>query len=595
METSKPSQKLSLFGRQDSLWRLILYFAFFLIIGFVLMLIARSIAYFGYNTMDDIQIQNLLNGTKGVSDGFCNHMNVFLGAFLAFLYRALSSFNWYGIFLLAMLLISCSLTAAVVAQRLGGKAGFALGFAVLPFIYMDTLYDFTYTVISYVMLACALACIAYAFYLKDKPRRLFLWICAGVLCVLSVMLRTDIIVSAAAAGAIFALFLLIRYRKAALKTTVILAGILVLSFGFTCISNVLFQADPAWNQYYRFNETRIDMQDHFYPSYAENQANFQKYGWSENDYNMFYSSNIPDDPKFATETLEQIDATYKPLTTYNWDIQDILNSFWDYISHSVPFVILLAAAFVLALISSRAKLLSTAVFLFPFLMQAALVVIQRPLARVVVPHYFIALCILLCLIDASALRSRFGFKAGAFKKSPLAAIALVLALGVSVYPLYNTFSYSFQLEEQRRNPHVAGDYGSQLRLFDYFAQHKDKYYVYSMEPTFYSYCQNLSIFDAKPKDYYINSFTMGGWAARSKEYASFKEHAGVSSLPRDMIDNDNVYFVAVIRLDLYTKYFYETYGIPVKYEQVDEVSGYNIYRIRTAASPAEMGTVYLVK
>ena len=582
------SKKFTLPGRQDSLQRLLVYFALFLAIGLVLFFVAQNIAYSGFDTMDDIQIQNLLNGSKGVSEGFCNHMNVFLGSFLAFLYRALPSLNWYGVFLLTMLLVSCALTAAAIAQRLGGKTGFALGFTVFPFICMDAMYGFTYTVISYVMLACVFACIACAFFLKDKRTRLFLWICAAVLCVLSVMLRTDVIVSAAGVGALYALFLLIRYKKAAAKTAAILAAILVLSFGFTCVSNLLFATDPVWNEYYKFNETRIDMQDRFFPAYSQNQADYQEYGWTENDYNLFYSANIPDDPKFSAENLERIDATYKAIDRYDWNISEIASSLWDYISHSVPFLILLSAAFILALISSRSKLLAVMVFLFPFLMQIALVVIQRPLSRVVVPHYYIALVLLLCLINASALRERFGGKTA----KPLAVLMLILALGVSIYPLCNTYSYCFQLEEQRRNPHVAGDYNSQLRLFDYFAQQKDSFYVYAMELSFYSYSQNLSIFDVKPKEYYINSFSMGGWAARSKQYESFKKLAGVSSLPHDLIDNDHIYFVSIIRMDMYTAYFYETYGIPVKYEQVNDVSGYKIYRIRTAASPAEMGTVY---
>ncbi len=586
METSKSSLRPSVFGRQQSLLRLLIYFVLFLIIGFILFYIARTIAYVGYGTMDDIQIQNLLNGSKGASDGFCNHMNVFLGGAIAFLYRALPSVNWYGIFLLAMFLVSCSLSAAAIAQRLGGKAGFAAAFTVFPFIYLDSMYGFTYTVISYVMLACAFVCIAYAFYLHDKPRRLFLWICAALLCALSVMLRTDVIVSAAGTGGIYALFLLIRYKKEAVKTAVITAAILLLSFGLTGISNLMFSTDPVWSEYYRFNETRIDMQDRFHPEYSQNQSEYEKHGWSETDYNMFYSANIPDDPQFSNENLERIDASYKDISRFSFNASDIIASLWLYASHSLLFLVLLGSVFFLALISSKSRLLAVILFLFPFLTQIALVIIQRPLTRVVVPHYYISLLILFCLINTQVLREKFAGKA-----RPLAAVALALSLGVCVYPLYNTYNYCFQLEEQRRDPHVAGDYNNQLRLFDYFAQHKGNFYIYAMEPAFYSYSQNLSIFDTKPKEYYINSFSMGGWAARSKEYELFKQQAGVSSLPRDLIDNNRVFFSAMNRLDLYTEYFYKTYGIPVKYELVDTVSGYPIYRVKTASSLSETGAV----
>ena len=604
---SSTSLRSSAFGEQQSLRRLLIYFVLFLIIGFILFYIARSIAYIGYNTMDDIQIQNLLNGSKGISDGFCIFMNITLGSLLASLYNTIPAVNWFGVFLLAMLLLSCSLAAAVLAQRLGGLAGFATGFAVFPFIYLATIFNFTYTVIAYVVLACAFVCVAYSFYVQDKKSRLFLWICSAALATVAGMIRVDVIISATAAGAVFAVFLFIRYKKAAVKTIFVVGVMLLLCFGLTAISNLLTASDPVWSEYSRFNAVRIDMQDRFYPTYSQNKASFEASGWSENDYSMFYTSNIPDDPKFSVTNMEQIDATYKGFNRFNWSILDILDSIWSFISHSAPIVVLLVAAFILALLSSKARLLSTAVFLFPFMMQAALVIIQRPLARVVVPHYYITLVLLLCLIDVSVLRQRFagrrannplrsggsGSRIEAHKKRPFALMAFILALAISVYPLYDSFSYSLQLEEQRRDPHVADPYLNQQHAFDYFAQHKENCYVYAMDPYFYSYSNNQSIFETSPRDYYINSFSMGGWAVRSKQYEAFKQLAGISSLPHDLIDNDHIFFVTVTRLDPYTRYFYETYGIPVKYEIADNlVGGYQVLLVKTAASMAEMGTTY---
>lgn len=591
MEKTLNARGRRFFGPPGSLRRLVLYFILFLFAGFALFTVFRGIAYIGFSIMDDVEIQNLLNGSRGVSEGLCPYMSVFLGKLLAHLYRTAPFLNWYGVFLLAVLLVSCALAAAVLAHRLTGKAGFAAGFTVFPLIFAAALYHFTYTVIAYAALACAFACIAYAFYLQSVKTRPFLWICAGVLGVGAVMIREDAIASAAAMGIVYALFLFIRYKKAALKTVSVVAAVLLLSAGLTAAGSRAFASDPVWKEYARFNETRIDMTDRFYPAYGDYQAEFQKYGWTENDYDMFYSYNIPDDPDFSTDNLEKIDAFYKTLSRYNFNAGDIFASIWEYVSRSIPLVALLAAALALALLSSNARLLSVMVFLFPFLMQAGLAAIQRPLGRVVAPHYFMALLLLLCLIDTQALRKRLFANAGPKKRRALPLLALAAALAVSAWPLYNAFSYAAALEEQRRDPHVAHPYQNQQQVFAYFAQHKDRYFAYSMEKNFYFYTENRSIFETAPKDYYANSFALGGWAARTGEYEQFKKSAGVRSLPRDLIDNPGVCFVTSEKLGPYTQYFWETYGIPVKYALfADSPAGFKVLLVQTASSPGEMGT-----
>jgi hypothetical protein len=87
METTLYIKKRNkIFGQQDSLKRLLVYFVLFFLISLALLLIVKKLAYIGFGTMDDIQIQNFLNGSKGISDGFCNHLSVILGAFIVFLY-----------------------------------------------------------------------------------------------------------------------------------------------------------------------------------------------------------------------------------------------------------------------------------------------------------------------------------------------------------------------------------------------------------------------------------------------------------------------------------------------------------------------------
>lgn len=593
METKlSAKRKVTVFGEKDSLQRLLIYIVIFAIIGFVLMKITNRLAYIGFHIMDDVQIQNLLNGSKGPSDGLCVYLNAVLGSFIAFLYRTFPELNWYGIVMAGMLLLSTSFIAAVLAQRLGGKVGFAVGFAIFPAVYLLTLLNFTYTIIAYFVLSSAFLNIAYSFFIKDKPRKLFLLISAAVFCVVAVMIRESVIVSAVAIGAVYAFFLILRYKKEAVRTVAVIAGVLLLSFAFTAVNSFIYKSTPVWSDFSKFNEVRTDMQDRFYPSYEENRENFEKYGWSQNDHEMFYSHNFPDDPKFSTENLQKIDDSYNSISRYNFSILDILGNIWAYLSDSIVLLVALAVAFYFALTTSKARLLSIAVFIFPFFMQAVFFIIQRALVRVIFPHYVIGLVLLICLIDTQVLKDRFLKKASPKKASALRLTALILVLASTIYPFYDTFSYCLELTEQRQKPDVAELYTRQVLLYDYFYNLENDFFVYAMEPIFYNYNRSQSIFETRPLNYYINSYGLGGWTARSLPYEEFKKRADVQSLPRDLIDNDHVYFVAQDRLDTYTKYFYETYGIPVKYQVCGFVDGFFIMKIKTAQSLDEMGTQY---
>ena len=111
-----------------------------------------------------------------------------------------------------------------------------------------------------------------------------------------------------------------------------------------------------------------------------------------------------------------------------------------------------------------------------------------------------------------------------------------------------------------------------------------------MEPLFYGSTEYLSIFKTIPQGYYSNSYPLGGWVVRTKQYEDFKTRASVEELPRDLIDNENVYFVADKKINNYTLYFYQTYGIPVRYEVCAFVDDIFIMRIHSTTLD-QMGAI----
>jgi hypothetical protein len=162
-----------------------------------------------------------------------------------------------------------------------------------------------------------------------------------------------------------------------------------------------------------------------------------------------------------------------------------------------------------------------------------------------------------------------------------------------IKPIFDTNNASIVIKDTRNNPAMVEHYASQVMLFDFFSQLEDAYFVYTMEPQFYDYNMNLGIFDLKQKDSALNYMPLGGWMAQSPLYNDFKARAGVSILPRDLIDNKNVYLAARQdqRLNDYTNYFYETYGIPVRYKACSFVYDFIILQVESTTMD-QMGAVY---
>ena len=589
--TVSDRKSILFWGEKHSLKRLFFYVLIFLAIGIVLLKITNSLAYIGYAVNDDVEIQNLLSGARGTGTGFCVQLNILLGTLIAFLYNLLPALNWYGIFMAGMLILSTAFISAALAHRLGGKAGFAIGFAVYPLLYLVILLNFTYTLVSFAVLASAFVNLAYAFYVPDKKLKRFLWISAAVLCVIAVMIRPNALISAAVIGILYALLLAVRYKKDALMSVILVACMLLVSLGLSAVSNSVYRSTQVWNNFSEFHNIRTALQDRAYPEYEQNQENYEKYGWSKNDYGLFYSSNIPDDPDFSNQNLADINAA-DTTPRYNFDIGQLFYSIYDFLLvHSTALFIALLLAFCFALATSRRKLLSIAVFVFPFVMQAGFFIIQRALFRVIFPHYIISLLLLLCFIDTQVLKEKL-LKLGTKKLKVYQLTAFILILASTVYPVYDSLSYRVELTKQRSAPDLVERLDMQRLLFDYFQNYTEAYFVYAMEPIFYDFNDDVSIFEVKPQGYYSNSFPLGGWSVRSGAYTEFKALAGVSDLPRDLIDNDSVYFLAESKLQEYTDYFYETYGIPVWYKACGFVYGIKIMQVQTAPSVEQMGQIY---
>ena len=573
---------------------LLTYTAMVCVVNLIVFFVLNRLNFIHFEMNDDFTIQNLLNGSMGDHYIYFAHSNVVLSTVLSGLYRLTAAVNWYGVYLFIALLFSCSFTGAILIDKFNFKAGFALNLLLLPLLFGLILTNFTYTLICYAMLVCAVSCLVYGFYIQNRKTRRFLYILSIVMLVSSVLLRKEIIASALVYCLAVAALLLIRYKKNALRfCLVVLIGFAIIG-GFTLIDRAYYNSTPELSEYLQFHEARIGLVDHEPLNYARDEYFLAEIGWTETDVSLYRDYyTYPDDAKFSTEKMEYIYSSMSEtryMTDGNAIFSNLISTFAgnNLLGCGIFILICLFASFAFAFVSQKKRLFkwfTVLLLLLPFLFQILFNMLYRTAPRAIYPHYMLSIITLLLFVDTDALLQKLGLPASGTRAlaSTLCLLVTVVA-GIGIANLLITTKWEGEVTAQ--NPVVT----ETRQTFDAMYEDKEGVYLYPTTSPLLSAHNCYHIFDTFPEDYFKNNRLLGGWDTRSPSYNDFKQRYGLTSLPLDIVDNPDVYLV-IPNADFLTAYFYTDHQLPVKYEVVRQIdSTIKIVRV-LSASADEMGTV----
>ncbi len=578
------------FFKHSSLKTMLIYIVLIGIINSVVFLALNQLDFIHYETNDDFVLQSLLSGSLGEQYVQFPHMNFALQKFIVILYQAVPSLNCYGIFLFGMLLLSATLVGAILLDKFGIKTGLLIYLLTVPIYYGLFLGQFQYTIVAYSLLIASFAGFIYGFYVPRKNTRIFLYILSAVFLILSICMRNETVVSAAVYFAALLIFIWIRHgKKAGLLLATVLASFAVVG-AFMAADNAYYNSTEELQSFKAFHEARIEMVDRAPLNYETHKEAFEQAGWTQTDTNLFSEYVYPDDEKFSVQNLNNIITARKDvsfMTDPAAIVASVISTFND---SNVYMLCLLFVALIFAYLSGKRRLFAVFLFLLPFAVQILLLMLWRPVNRAVYPHYVMSIIALIMITDLGALKQRLF--PGKFTKEEakplwrtaiLVLAAVVLVLNANMFLNAKWDGESKALDPKARDARLA---------LEYFSKNPEETYLYSTDSDLITVNESYSIFSAFPQGYLANSRVLGGWNTRSPSYNDFKEKNGLETLPLDMIDNDHVYYVAGETIGLMTGYFYETYGIPVKYERVAQI-GENlfVYRIRSTTID-EIDTIY---
>ncbi|MGI6152629.1 MAG: hypothetical protein ACOYJB_02180 [Christensenellaceae bacterium] len=579
---------------ENALPKYLVYLVFLLLVNLLIFWVMHSLHPIIYGENDDFAMQNLLSGALGDYYLYFPTSNVAFSAVIAGLYQAFPVANWFAIYMMCALILSWAFVGSLLMKKFGIKIGLPLYLVLVPLTFGAFLTYFTFTVITHSLLIGALACLVSAFYAEDKALRRFLYISFVVLQLLAVFIRKEAVGTAAVYGGLFVLFALIRYKKRAIALIGVAAASFAVVGAFYAADLAYYKNDSEAGEFKRWYEARGGLVDFGIPDYNGHAEEYEKLGWTPADITMVRFHMFPDDPEFSTEAFEYVASMREDspiITNGEAVLSQFLLIFTDnkYPAGFVVVLVVLCGAFVAAWFSAGKKIVAALLFALPFLLHIAFIMLQRAPTRMVLPHYLLSIVMLLGMVDTGALKKDSSADTKALYKR-LGTVFCAFLL--SVAGVLNATMFFRQ--------HKAGaDKGDQQKiitqdkLYDSIAGDKEHLYVCTSENhIMLQMCFAHSVFHMFPQGYFSNSLHLGGWNARSPFYTGTLEKYSVDMLPRDIIDNENVYIVIWKGEEMLTEFFYQKYGVSVKYEIVQSFDDTVFVCKATVGTEEEKGLVY---
>jgi len=159
-------------------------------------------------------------------------------------------------------------------------------------------------------------------------------------------------------------------------------------------STLIYNSDKTYKEFMEHHDRRAFLHDMTYVDYDENKEIFDEIGWSKNDHYLFYTFNFGDENIFSKENIEKIynykikkDGKY----TYDINLNNIKEEFvGETTNYYVYIVSVFLGIFLVTLTVNKKKIgLNTAIFLTTIGLHILFILINRSVARVIIPEYII--------------------------------------------------------------------------------------------------------------------------------------------------------------------------------------------------------------
>ena len=555
--------------------RKVLEFAGSMILSVMVFLVIYKFIPIVYSTNDDRMIAEIVSGQfTGKPESYGIQMTYGFTWFLSKLYELARGFNWYGIVLIGVQILSFG-AVLYRLQSFKEKWLSKLEILILVITVYVILWLKVYVQLTYTTTAAFVGMAAIFWYASSKTS----WkniLMAALLANIAFSIRPNIFYMFVPATGLVYLWKLIGKKE--LKKTTIAAPFVILAMtAVLFVVNAAAYSKDGWKEFRNFFDVRTNVYDYYdllpYNEYLEL---YEPYGISEEEFNMMRVYNytvLGDLPKeFFPEYIEAckamekeqgIDFVSKSVDAVKIFVRDLLSNQYGN-ENTILFIV--AAVFLILLIYLKEYALA----IYLAIQSGILCVVWlyftywgRAIERIQVTMSLIFLAIILhVMVEMRETKSYCSPQDNDKKKR----IGEIIGIVASLIGLLNIAGANF---EHFRHDNIAKTYwyNDVQTIKEYCANDPDRLYYMDIA-TMTELYGNCTIKNTEPE--YINYISMGDWSAYCPHYEEKLVRHGVDNIA-ESITGDNTY---VIMLHNYQLKCMKEY-LNVEEEWVETIFGAN--------------------
>lgn len=527
-----------------------------------------------YAINDDVAMKNIASGViSGTPDGHLIFIKYALGYIISVLYRLYDGIDWYGSFMIGVMLLCTVMILKRFVCFL--KKDFVFGITASATIFMIVIYDnivnFQFTVVAAIVAATALFLYNTIDLEKQNYQKEYLVIL--LLAWTAYCIRSRVFIMALPfAGVIF------FTSKDKLKNKLVFAVILLMGiFAIEGVETVAYDS-KEWDDYLKFNEARSELYDYYgIPSYEENEEFYKSINIKKHDvenlkeYRLYFVSDEVRDGK-VNQVADYAKQQWEQQNTITEKMGKGLDLIIERLRENEFGALFFITLFVLVLNLYDAVLCNKGTIGLSVIFVAVEITLWIYLAfegrlpeRVIVS---------LLIIELFSLMSIWYTKHNKFidnyvgdKSKNLFYVVMCLFIVMNG-----------QRIEQRQNSYYNSNMQFEI-VTDYFERNPENLYFIETCPIA-KYTENYSFFN---KNKIENFSTLGGWLAFSPLRKEGLENFKIENVARATVNNTNVFVVLETITDEINEFYNDKFG-NIQWHKTDNVNNEDIelgiYKLR---------------
>lgn len=554
-----------------------------------------------YEVSDDFVVDMILSGAYG--NGYDEHLlfsNILLGYFLKVIYQLIPVVSWYFVMHIVLCFLSLTAVSYIALEQNSRWIGI-----VISVVFVTFFSDDLYLLIQFTKTAAITTCAGGALFLfalmNKKRRRTAEAVCGIILALLGSMVRMSCIYIAL--GFLFVAFLCYlwedRKSEKIVRTSLITVGVCLLlagaAYGLSSVSKTIWSLDNDYAAYRAYNSMRASVTDINSYGYESVEGTFEEMGLSLSDYYMIESWNFLDEDYFTKDIIKEISqGKHGASDANNHSVRSIASQLWHrgYVKYPIFWGCICLLFFMLLLTPEKLPFgifsgFVTVAYLAYFIYRG------RCIYRV---EYSAIVCMAVVLVLMFSVKQENVDGTGRRVAVTLAAVLCAAKLPLYIpdqswktmsdeeYAQYisDCFydSWNFKIEKYRCKVSARRP---QERLIRMMEEDEEHYYLVDfttgVQLLYYNYKPWLRI----SQGYFNNYSYLGGvMMGYPDNYQIWEEHGIDGHNPYGSIaDNEDIRLVDNYHFYAKLWYIQEHYEPEAQLVQIDEVDGFQIWKIGT--------------